>query len=71
MFMKIKRRKLRYEIALDVTLLASYRDIGTSLPKHRFVKQSTIRSSDWKRLNRRQWFLKILSHPFVTYCGDN
>ena len=71
MFIKIKRRKLRYEIAIDVMLLESYRDSGTSVPKHRFVQQWTIRNSDWKKLNRRQWFFEDVEYDLTGLVPDN
>ena len=56
MFVKIKQRKLRDDTAIDVLLLSSYRESGSAMPKHRFIKQWTVRKSDWIDPTRHQWF---------------
>ena len=58
MFIKIKRRKLRYDTAIDVMLLSSYRESGSAKPKHRFIKQWTIRKSDWTDPTRLRWLFE-------------
>ena len=46
MFIRVVRRKLRDDIALDIKLLESYRPTPEQAPKHRFVKSWTIRQGD-------------------------
>ena len=46
MFIRVVRRKLRDDIALDFKLLESYRPTPEQAPKHRFLKSWTIRQSD-------------------------
>ncbi len=46
MFIRVIRRKLKYETALDIKLLESYRPTPEQMPKHRFVKNWTIRQDD-------------------------
>jgi hypothetical protein len=46
MFIRVVRRKLKYETALDIKLLESYRPTPEQAPKHRFVKSWTIRQCD-------------------------
>ena len=70
MFIKIKRRKLRYDTAIDVLLLSSYRESGAALSKHQFIKQWTTRKSDLVRPNRRQWFLEDVEDDLITLVPD-
>ena len=46
MFIRVIRRKLKHDIALDIKLLESYRPTPEQAPKHKFVKNWTIRQSD-------------------------
>jgi hypothetical protein len=46
MFIRVVRRKLKYGIALDIKLLESYRPTPDQAPKHKFVKNWTIRQGD-------------------------
>jgi|GEM_PF-2305844 hypothetical protein len=46
MFIRVVRRKIRDDIALDIKLLESYRPAPEQAPKHRFVKNWTIRQGD-------------------------
>jgi hypothetical protein len=46
MFIRVVRRKLRDNVALDIKLLESYRPTPEQAPKHRFVKNWTIRQGD-------------------------
>ncbi len=46
MFIRVVKRKLRYDVALDFKLLESYRPAPDQPPKHRFLKNWTIRQDD-------------------------
>ncbi len=46
MFIRVVKRKLKYDTALDFKLLESYRPTPEQAPKHKFVKQWTIRKDD-------------------------
>ena len=46
MFIRVVRRKLKYDMALDIKLLDSYRPTPKQTPKHKFVKSWTIRQGD-------------------------
>jgi hypothetical protein len=48
MFVRIVKRYLKYDTALDFKLLKSYRPSPDQPPKHRFLKNWTIRQSDLK-----------------------
>ena len=43
MFIRVVERQLRYDTALDFKLLESYRPEPDQSPKHRFIRQWTIR----------------------------
>jgi hypothetical protein len=43
MFVRVVKRKLRYDMALDFKLLESYRPAPSQPSKHRFLKNWTIR----------------------------
>jgi hypothetical protein len=51
MFVRVVKRRLRDDVALDFKLLESYRPAPGQPPKHRFLKSWTIRQSDlaWDR----------------------
>ncbi len=70
MFIKIKRRKLQYDTAIDVMLLSSYRESGSAMPKHRFIKQWTVRKSDWIDPTRHQWFFDDIEEDLTTLFPD-
>jgi hypothetical protein len=46
MFIRVVKRKLRDDTALDFKLLESYRPAPGQPPKHRFLKNWTIRQGD-------------------------
>ncbi len=46
MFIRVVKRKLRQEMALDFKLLESYRPAPDQPPKHRFLKNWTIRQDN-------------------------
>ena len=46
MFIRVVKRKLRHDTALDFKLLESYRPAPDQPPKHRFLKSWTIRQED-------------------------
>jgi hypothetical protein len=46
MFVRVVKRKLRDDVALDFKLLESYRPEPGHTPKQRFLKQWTIRKDD-------------------------
>jgi len=46
MFIRVVRRKLKYDIALDIKLLESYRPTPEQAPKHKFMKNWSIRQGD-------------------------
>ena len=71
MFIKIKQRKLRDDTAIDVLLLSSYRESGSAMPKHRFIKQWTIRKSDLVLPNRRQWFMENVEYDLSTLVPED
>jgi hypothetical protein len=48
MFVRVVKRQLRYDTALDLKLLVSYRPSPDQPPKHRFLKNWTIRQGDLK-----------------------
>ena len=48
MFIRVVERQLRYDTALDFKLLESYRPEPDQSPKHRFIRQWTIRQVDLK-----------------------
>ncbi len=51
MFVRVVKRRLRDDVALDFKLLESYRPAPGRSPKHRFLKNWTIRQGDlvWER----------------------
>jgi hypothetical protein len=51
MFVRVVKRRLRDDLALDFKLLESYRPAPGQPPKHRFLKSWTIRQGDlaWDR----------------------
>jgi anion-transporting ArsA/GET3 family ATPase len=66
MFIRVVGRKLKYDTALDIKLLESYRLTPEQAPKHRFVKNWTIRQSDiWAMgdtfLDDVEWDLDMLA----------
>jgi hypothetical protein len=46
MFVRVIKRMLRDDTALDFKLLESYRPAPDEPPKHRFIQQWTIRQGD-------------------------
>jgi hypothetical protein len=46
MVIRVVRRKLKYDIALDIKLLESYRPIPKQAHKHKFMKNWSIRQGD-------------------------
>ncbi len=46
MFIRVVRRKIRDDIALDIKLLESYRPTPEQAPRHKFLKGWTIRQGD-------------------------
>jgi hypothetical protein len=48
MFIRVVERQLKYDTALDFKLLESYRPAPDQPPKHRFIRQWTIRQVDLK-----------------------
>ena len=71
MFIKIKQRKLQYDTAIDVMLLSSYREGGSSMPKHRFIKQWTIRKSNWIDPTRLRWFFEDIEEYLTTLVPED
>jgi hypothetical protein len=66
MFITIQQRKLKYDIALDLLLLESYRDDNTNKVKHRFLKQWTTRKSELCTADRRTWFLEDIEYDLMS-----
>jgi len=66
MFIRVVRRKLKYDIALDIKLLESYRPTPEQTPRHKFVKNWSIRQGDiWAMgdtfLGDVEWDLDMLA----------
>ena len=71
MFIKIKQRKLKYGMAIDVLLLSSYRESGATTPKHRFLKQWTTLKSELAIPTHREWFLEDVEYDLSTLVPDD
>ncbi len=48
MFIRVVERQLKFDVALDFKLLESYRPAPDQPPKHRFIRQWTVRQHDLK-----------------------
>ena len=59
MFIRVVKRKLRYDVALDFKLLESYRPAPDQPPKHRFLKNWTIRQDDIWAMEVSRWRHRI------------
>lgn len=70
MFVRLKKRKLKYDTAIDILLLESYRD-EEGQPKHKFIKQFTKRLSEINTADRKQWFIDDIECDLVYVLFDN
>jgi len=69
MFVRIKKRCLKYDVAIDILLLESFRDdLGKS--KHRFIKQFTKRQSELNTNDRKKWFLEDIEYDLQYVVFD-
>jgi hypothetical protein len=69
-FVRFKKRKLKYDTAIDILLLESYRD-EAGQPKHKFIKQFTKRLSEVNTADRKQWFIDDIECDLVYVIFDN
>lgn len=64
MFVRVKKRKLKYDTAIDILLLESYRD-QAGQPKHQFIKQFSKRLSGLNTVDRKQWFMEDIEYDLA------
>ena len=70
MFVRLKKRKLKYDTAIDILLLESYRDVAGQ-PRHKFIKQFTKRLSELNTADRKQWFIDDIECELVYVIFEN
>jgi len=64
MFVRVKKRKLKYDTTIDILLLESYRD-NAGQPKHKFIKQFSKRLSEIGTVDRKQWFIEDIQYDLI------